>query len=955
MVELAKTHITITDESASAAGGTTLRPLFVFATEQDKVINELTGEIASGTTKDLANQLLVVTSRTDAINSFGIPHFTTVNGTVQQGDELNEVGLYGMYDALGATSLAYALRADIDLKQLKSVEDEPRSKVKNNTRWLDTLETSFGIFINSDPDATKVANRWTQVTDIYVVDELNEQGLPKIDAIEGKIAIYFDTVEVGGKIQSISQKTFQAVKGFWYSIGSQSWKQEVMSEAEYGDAREYVEPTVYHSTYTSYPNDNVKGSIWVKTSATNNGVNYSIKQYKAETDTWKELSMPMASSFVEAESDMGASLGTTSLVAIYKEGTADVEFFKFGGEGFKVTGEEIGRFVLSEPKTISIDTPYDEVEIEFSPKDYTATVVVDTLKAGMFKLTQYGYSVEEENGRVVFKSSKGTAFYLGGDEDLLNSIKISEGEYHDWAVISNLVVKEVEPTAPAKEGTLWFNGDDYVVDIMVNDGDSWKGYNNEYPNAKIYVTSAEPEDITDDSLWIDPSDSEYPRIYRMIDETWELIDTTDQTTPLGVIFADARAYSTPTEEGIFGLEEDGRVVSNLLTSDFVEPDAPTPQAYPAGILLFNTRFSTNCVKEYKENPFEGLYDSETGKYTIGGFEGDVTTFATQARWVCASGNAANGAGLFGKKAQRAMVVRALGEAIVSNEDIRTMDIDFFFASCPGYPELDNELINLNTDKKEMFEIISDTPATLKPNPNDIIAWGTNKDNAVSHGVDGRVLKNEFVTRQYPPMGIATNVDGLEVAVPTSVSKMKNLLVLPRGQICAGTENGQVTNLASVGYITDEQEYASVVVNDGLGETLVGQSINPIMPRRNTGLLYWGEYTENPQQTSSLADEHGIITILRLKRDLEASVQPFFFKINNASLRADFHKVLQDVLDIYIGTGEIYDYTLVTDESVNTAARIGRKELWASIALELARGVEQIYLPIRVVATGSLSA
>ena len=128
-----------------------------------------------------------------------------------------------------------------------------------------------------------------------------------------------------------------------------------------------------------------------------------------------------------------------------------------------------------------------------------------------------------------------------------------------------------------------------------------------------------------------------------------------------------------------------------------------------------------------------------------------------------------------------------------------------------------------------------------------------------------------------------------------------------------------------------------------------------MPRRNSGLLFWGEWTENPIQTSSLADEHGIITILRLKRDLETSVQPFFFKINNEALRSDFHKVLQNVLDIYIGTGEIYDYTLVTDSSVNTAARIGRKELWASIAIEIAKGVEQIYLPIRVVATGTLSS
>ena len=72
-----------------------------------------------------------------------------------------------------------------------------------------------------------------------------------------------------------------------------------------------------------------------------------------------------------------------------------------------------------------------------------------------------------------------------------------------------------------------------------------------------------------------------------------------------------------------------------------------------------------------------------------------------------------------------MVVKALASAIVSNEEIRTYDYDFFFACCPGYPELDDELINLNVDKKEMFEIISDTPKTLKPDGKAIQEWGTN--------------------------------------------------------------------------------------------------------------------------------------------------------------------------------------------------------------------------------------
>lgn len=49
-----------------------------------------------------------------------------------------------------------------------------------------------------------------------------------------------------------------------------------------------------------------------------------------------------------------------------------------------------------------------------------------------------------------------------------------------------------------------------------------------------------------------------------------------------------------------------------------------------------------------------------------------------------------------------MVIRALAEAINSNDAIRSQDYDFFYATCPGYPELDDELIALNTDKKKCF-------------------------------------------------------------------------------------------------------------------------------------------------------------------------------------------------------------------------------------------------------------
>ena len=112
MAELAKSFITVSDESAYGAGTNAIVPLYVFATQSNKVLDSTTGEVAPGTT--IANELLVMTSQRDVINTFGVPYFEKIEGTVQQGSELNEVGLLGLYSAMGSTALAYALRADID-------------------------------------------------------------------------------------------------------------------------------------------------------------------------------------------------------------------------------------------------------------------------------------------------------------------------------------------------------------------------------------------------------------------------------------------------------------------------------------------------------------------------------------------------------------------------------------------------------------------------------------------------------------------------------------------------------------------------------------------------------------------------------------------------------------------------------------------------------------------------
>lgn len=1034
MSELAKSHIEIIDESSYGAGTSTIIPLYVFATEQDKVIDEKTGEIAVGTTKAVANEVVLLTSRKDVTDTYGVPQFTTVDGTVQQGDELNEVGLYGLYDALGNASLAYAIRADIDLKQLKATQEEPRGKVANQSLWFDLTDTSYGMFRANGNSRPAIA--WDRIENVLLPldSNLDEDGKPQ--------GTYGNSGDIAFVSLNNKQKMYENIASVWYEIGSAEWiaqfpssakgktdgiydtgakilvqgvevtltgvsmntkvidavndinnanipnivaKEEngalvientstllTLSEADNKKALETLgfkmndkeaavdSVSVFHKTHSQVPNGNVAGSIWIKTTEPNYGAKYVMKQYNSTTNSWSSKTMPMYGSFIEAEQVLGPSLNANSIIVKYDNADlAESRILQYGSLGLKVTGTKANPTITAN-QAITIRTLIGTEVKTFLIRAFGTTVEQFAKAVNNAKISTIVADVTSEGYLRIVSSTGNTIEFKNVDEGtILEDLGIASGEAGKWNE-PIYTPSQFELTSEAPFGTYWFN-DNLDIDIMVNNGSKWMGYKNMYDCAEIFKTSEQPIQHADGSvlvendLWINTASVEYPEVYRYFDGEWELVDNTDQTTPLGIVFADARENAGPSYNGSthvpFSTE-----YKDMILSDYVDPNCVNPLTYPAGILLFNTLYSTNNVKQYV-NEYANAVKTFGATFTVGSSEEFATpgtsTNAKTTRWSTISGNAVDGSGLFGRKAQRAMVVRALSNAIFSNEDIRSTEYDFFFACCPGYPELDDELISLNSDKKEMFYIVSDTPARLKPKANDIVAWATNKNNAASHGEDGRILKNAYVTRQYPSVGLTSNVDGSEIAVPTSIAKMRNLLTLPRGMFAAGTQYGQVKNLASVGYINIEEEYTPITIRDGIGEVITSQSMNPIMPQRNTGLLFWGENTENPY-TSSLSDEHAILTILRLKRELDAACLPYFFQPNTEALRRDFDATLRSIFNDYVGRDELYDYTLVTDRSVNTNERIERKELWAECAVEIVKGVEQIYIPIRIVKTGSLS-
>lgn len=110
--------VTLVNESFYATAGTGTVPLVVIATAQNKFQPGSSTALASGTVKENAGKLYLVTSQRDALQTFGTPNFYTVAGTPQYDNELNELGLFALYDYLGIANSAYVIRADVDLAQL---------------------------------------------------------------------------------------------------------------------------------------------------------------------------------------------------------------------------------------------------------------------------------------------------------------------------------------------------------------------------------------------------------------------------------------------------------------------------------------------------------------------------------------------------------------------------------------------------------------------------------------------------------------------------------------------------------------------------------------------------------------------------------------------------------------------------------------------------------------------
>jgi len=599
--------------------------------------------------------------------------------------------------------------------------------------------------------------------------------------------------------------------------------------------------------------------------------------------------------------------------------------------------------------------------------------------------------------QIVFEHSAGGSIYLtDGTGSPLASAGFTAtttgcrplwfGGIPDGIVLSNWVsAPEFTYTASASapsinpaNGTYWYYSDATTADILIQNNGAWcgyqtvtndvRGYNLTNTNPDGPIFSATPPTTQTDSaesplvygdLWIDTSDLEnYPKIYRWQsvngDNQWVALDDSDQTTINGVLFADARWAPNGTTNPITDpIPPIATGATPLITSNYVDLDAPNPVLYPEGMLLWNTRRSGFNVKSFQVNYFNAA-----------DFPPPAVLPSQTSTWVTASANNADGSPNMGRKAQRFLIVRALRAAIDSSSTLREPQAQFNLLACPSYPELAPNMVLLNNDRGETGFTVVDTP--LRLDPENIVNWATNASIYSDFGAanssvfsEGNLAVGDAYSAAFYPSCTTTDLTGNIVV--TAPSHMMLRTIIRNDSVAypwfapAGLRRGVIDNALQIGYLNAQTgEFQPLGVNQGLRDVLYQNDINPITFIPGTGITNFGNHTL--QGNATALDRINVARLVAyLRGRLEVIGNQYLFEPNDTITRASITNQITSLMIDLVNKRGVYDYLVVCDTTNNTPATIDANELYVDIAIEPTKAVEFIYIPMRIQNTGTIQA
>lgn len=777
----------------------------------------------------------------------------------------------------------------------------------------------------------------------------------------------------------------------------------------------YAVPTVQFSNYSSVPSWDINagsafppglprpsGSVWMKLGATGAGSNFVFKRYNSSTGQWTSQAANSYSSSTTAIFGLdpvggGQNIAEGTIYMSYGFDTTLVSFVPnvrtvYGQTSFTTSTPPVSPLNQGDSFQVRVSTPGSSVTtsslvtIGTVSSDPASDFVTALLSANLPNL----FATVNSNGTItVTHNAGGVIAFVPNVGNPVQSVGLPE-VINGFDTLS-YTYSISEPFANPEDGTLWYYSDPTEIDIMFNDGNAWRGYKtgtdsrgynltNTDPMGVI-VSASEPFTQTDNSplvagdLWLDTSDLEnYPNISRWNGSDWIQIDTADQTSQNGIVFADAR-WGLGTDDVVTGNLPD---VVDLASSSYVDPDAPDARLYPRGILLFNTRRSGYNVKRFVSDYFDAQNYTNLDEWDVDAsyYTDELVVYADQIykaldnvpsnednpsisvlwapialdTWVTASGNQANGAMYAGRHAQRAMIVEAIRSAVNSNDQIREERFEFNLILAPGYPEAISSLVGLNNDRANTAFVIGDTPMTLRGNGVDINNWS-------SGAVEGGLTTADPYMGVYWPSGLSTDVQGNPIVVPPSHMALRTYIrndnVAYPWFAPAGLQRGIVDNATDLGWIdTATGEFVRTGVTRGMADILYSTNINPIVIKPGVGIVVNGQKTRNA--FTSALDRVNVARLVNYIRTILArSGDRFLFEPNDKITRDQLKQTIERAMNDLVSKRAIYDYVVVCDTSNNTPERIARNEMYVDIAIEPVKSTEFIYVPLRLVNPGDL--
>jgi len=742
------------------------------------------------------------------------------------------------------------------------------------------------------------------------------------------------------------------------------------------------------------------GSVWNNVSVANNGMQLSINEWSATLGDWIAQTTNVYSSIPQAlysldPSGGGKNIPVGTTIALYNaifyntdpNSSFSFEIFRKAAIGATVVTGTVANPSFSQSNSFSITA-----SAAGSNTTTTATVTVggtgtiaNLIAAVSAANVPFVSASVNSAGKLVFTHSQGgymqmknlsgtpltTAGFVAGTTPF-----VSEWPEDGVSLMMNNFVtaptftytaSDTEPDQDPATGRLWYYSAVDQADIMIQNNGNWVGYQNcsndvrgfdlSLTNASGPIISATAPTTQNDTalsplqygdLWIDTSDLEnYPLIYRWQQvsgqDEWVPIDTTDQVTQNGILFADARWAPNGTTDPV---ADPFPTIESLLTSNYLDLDAPDPSLFPQGMLLWNTRRSGYNVKSFEANYFNAT-----------NFPDD--TLPTQKNtWLTASGNKQNGAMYAGRLAQRQMIVQAMKSGIDTSLGARENTTEFTLIASPGYPELIPNMIALSNERNNTLFVVGDTPMRLAGNSNELVTWATNNNGLGVPSEDGQSTTSNYAATFYPS-GETTDLGGNTVIVPPSHMMVRTIIrsdsVAYPWLAPAGTRRGVVDNAARIGYIDSTTgEFQPLSVNQALRDVLYLNNINPITVIPNIGITNFGNKTS--RAVTSALDRINVARLVAFMRGrLEEIGKQYLFEPNDQITRNEITNACNSLMIDLIAKRAIYDYLVVCDLSNNTPARIDANELWVDIAIEPVKAAEFIYIPLRIKNTGEIAA